>query len=78
MLLRKKKNESTYILWYNLQCTSKHRPSRERTASNLTGSEDSRGKPTSLPTGCSAITQVFRQTESENIQVSRQRNRQST
>ena len=31
-----------------------------------------------FPTGCSAITQVFRQTEPEKyIQVSRQRNRQS-
>ena len=58
--------------------TTYNAPSRERTASNLTGSEDSRGKPASLPTGCSAITQVFRQTESEKyIQVSRERNRQS-
>ena len=42
------KNESTFILLYNLESTNKHRPSRERTSSNLTGSEDSRGKLTCL------------------------------
>ena len=52
-------------IYYNLICSSKHKPSGERIASKLTCSEDSRGKLTCFSDWLTAITQVFRQTEPE-------------